>query len=132
MKGTGNPQRLQWGFGAAEICSSSTYILLVPTQGDPHVSGFCFALCGANMLGLWVVMADVPKLGSGALERDAPMWVAWWSGCCDSWGKRWWSQVSHRRPGGCPHHLGNELVILSPVPSVWHYCPMPQPRQAQG
>lgn len=40
--------------------------------------------------------------------------------------------VSHGHPSDCLHHLGNELVVLSPVPSVWHYCPVLQPRQAWG
>lgn len=36
-------------------------------------------------------------------------------------------QASHRYPGDCPHHLGNELVVLSPVPRVWHCCPGTDP-----
>lgn len=40
--------------------------------------------------------------------------------------------ASHGRPSHCLHHLGNELVVLSPVPSVWHSCLVLQPRQARG
>lgn len=72
MKGIGNPQGLQWGFGAAEICSSPIYLWLVSSGGDPRVSGFRFASCGANRPGSWVVMAHVPKLTSGVLEREIP------------------------------------------------------------
>lgn len=56
------------------------------------------------------------------------MWAAWQSGGCDAWGRGGGvGLASHRHPSDCLHHLGNKLVILSPVPSVWHCCSLGSP-----
>lgn len=62
MRGMGNPQGLQWDFGAAKICSFPTFVWLA-LRGPPPL---CFLICSVQSAGLWVAMADVPRLGSGA------------------------------------------------------------------
>lgn len=70
-----------------------------------------------------------PQVGSGAQERESGGMV----GAVTPGGRGGRVRLASRgHPSDCLCCLGNDSVILSPVPSAWHYCPRLQPQQAWG